>query len=59
METYSYLIQSSSDYHHQIRRKASFQKRCLTMAKQHKTRFYILRRCISMLVCWNNHSVSD
>ncbi|KAI3709508.1 hypothetical protein L2E82_39270 [Cichorium intybus] len=59
MDTYSYFFRSSSDYSRQIRRKATFQKRCLTMAKQHRTRFYILRRCVSMLLCWNNHSVSD
>ncbi|MFS7916898.1 hypothetical protein Hanom_Chr03g00182771 [Helianthus anomalus] len=59
METYSYLIRSSSDYHRTIRRKTTFHRRCLTMAKQHRTRFYILRRCVSMLLCWNNHSVSD
>ncbi|XP_042492720.1 small polypeptide DEVIL 10-like [Macadamia integrifolia] len=41
------------------RRKTSFRKRCLTMAKQQKTRVYILRRCVCMLLCWHAHSVSD
>ncbi|KAI3701468.1 hypothetical protein L6452_26568 [Arctium lappa] len=57
MDTYSYLFRSSTDYRRNIRRKATFQKRCLTMAKQERTRFYILRRCVSMLLCWNNHSI--
>ncbi|XP_050128020.1 small polypeptide DEVIL 10-like [Malus sylvestris] len=40
-------------------RKIGFGKRCLMMAKQQKTRFYILRRCVSMLLCWHDHSISD
>ncbi|RAL37229.1 hypothetical protein DM860_004151 [Cuscuta australis] len=40
-------------------RKSGLRKRCLTVAKQEKTRFYILRRCIMMLLCWQNHSVAD
>ncbi|XP_009336885.2 small polypeptide DEVIL 13 [Pyrus x bretschneideri] len=49
---------------HQARRRKShrkigFRKRCLMMAKQQKTRFYILGRCVSMLLCWHDHSISD
>ncbi|KAK8660551.1 hypothetical protein V6N13_051473 [Hibiscus sabdariffa] len=39
--------------------RRSLRKRCLTMAKQQKGRFYILRRCVSMLLCWHLHSISD
>ncbi|KAG2713199.1 hypothetical protein I3843_04G156200 [Carya illinoinensis] len=41
------------------RRKTGFRKRCLLMAKQQKTRFYILGRCISMLLCWHDHAIPD
>ncbi|XP_041003539.1 uncharacterized protein LOC121248969 [Juglans microcarpa x Juglans regia] len=41
------------------RRKTRFRKRCFLMAKQQKTRFYILGRCISMLLCWHDHDLSD
>ncbi|KAG2718566.1 hypothetical protein I3843_03G218000 [Carya illinoinensis] len=41
------------------RRKTGFRKRCFLMAKQQKTRFYILGRCISMLLCWHDHDLSD
>lgn len=34
-------------------------KRCLLIAKQQRTRFYILRRCITMLLCWHAHAVRD
>ncbi|XP_018460219.2 small polypeptide DEVIL 10, partial [Raphanus sativus] len=40
-------------------RKTSFGDRCLLMAKQQRTRLYILRRCVSMLLCWHDHSISD
>ncbi|KAL4318625.1 hypothetical protein GQ457_18G000690 [Hibiscus cannabinus] len=39
--------------------RRSIKKRCLTMAKQQRGRFYILRRCVSMLLCWHLHSISD
>ncbi|KAG7030417.1 hypothetical protein SDJN02_08764, partial [Cucurbita argyrosperma subsp. argyrosperma] len=41
------------------RRRTSFRKRCLLMIKQQKTRFYILARCISMLMCWNDRDIPD
>ncbi|KAF8088935.1 hypothetical protein N665_0024s0024 [Sinapis alba] len=39
--------------------KTSVGDRCLLMAKQQRTRLYILRRCVSMLLCWHDHSISD
>ncbi|CAN8307645.1 unnamed protein product [Cochlearia groenlandica] len=39
--------------------KTSFGDRCLLMAKQQRTRIYILRRCVSMLLCWHDHSIHD
>ncbi|XP_024029977.1 uncharacterized protein LOC112094100 [Morus notabilis] len=53
--SYSYYITESS----RPRRKTSLRKRCLLMVKQQKTRFYILGRCVSMLLCWHDHSISD
>ncbi|CAM8961929.1 hypothetical protein QQ045_004550 [Rhodiola kirilowii] len=31
----------------------SFGMRCNLLAKEQRSRFYILRRCITMLVCWH------
>ncbi|CAN4096365.1 unnamed protein product [Withania somnifera] len=56
--TLSYFF-PSSDSHRKTRRKNGFRQRSLTMVKQQKTRFYILRRCIIMLLCWQSHSVAD
>ncbi|KAK4604252.1 hypothetical protein RGQ29_012664 [Quercus rubra] len=41
------------------RRKTGLRKRFVLMAKQQKTRFYILGRCISMLMCWHDHAIHD
>ncbi|KAK4727583.1 hypothetical protein R3W88_032500 [Solanum pinnatisectum] len=49
----------SSDSRRKTSRKSGFRQRSLTMVKQQKTRFYILRRCIIMLLCWQSHSVAD
>ncbi|XLS73162.1 hypothetical protein HN51_030027 [Arachis hypogaea] len=32
----------------------SFRRRCSKMVKEHRTRFYILRRCVAMLICWTD-----
>lgn len=30
--------------------------RCNAVLKEHKTRLYILGRCVSMLLCWHDHA---
>ena len=30
----------------------SFSGRCARLVKQQRARFYIMRRCVTMLVCW-------
>ncbi|XP_010443711.1 PREDICTED: uncharacterized serine-rich protein C215.13-like [Camelina sativa] len=35
---------------------ASVTRKCRNMAKEHKSRFYIMKRCVSMLVCWHKHA---
>ncbi|XP_033133913.1 uncharacterized protein LOC103833396 [Brassica rapa] len=56
LETCLYMSNPSSS---KPNRKTSFGDRCLLMAKQQRTRLYILRRCVSMLLCWHDHSISD
>ncbi|XP_054814148.1 small polypeptide DEVIL 13 [Prosopis cineraria] len=34
---------------------SSIGKKCTDLAKEHKARFYIIRRCVAMLVCWHKH----
>ncbi|KAL2324830.1 hypothetical protein Fmac_023888 [Flemingia macrophylla] len=34
----------------------SFRRRCTKLVKEHRARFYILRRCVAMLICWQDNS---
>ncbi|KAL5729383.1 hypothetical protein ACHQM5_002349 [Ranunculus cassubicifolius] len=54
-----FFSSSKQPNHIQRSRKNRLSKRCLTMAKQQKTRFYIFGRCISMLLCWRAHALAD
>jgi hypothetical protein len=35
--------------------RSSFTRRCSSLVKEQRARFYIMRRCVSMLLCWNNY----
>ncbi|XP_074355092.1 small polypeptide DEVIL 16-like [Apium graveolens] len=37
-------------------RSRSFGKKCGHLAKKQRAKFYILRRCIAMLVCWRDRN---
>ncbi|KAI3447575.1 hypothetical protein Pfo_004240 [Paulownia fortunei] len=34
----------------------SFGEKCSHLAKKQRAKFYILRRCIAMLVCWHERN---
>ncbi|XP_042413659.1 small polypeptide DEVIL 11-like [Zingiber officinale] len=34
----------------------SFSSRCAGMVKEQRARFYIVRRCVTMLICWRDYS---
>ncbi|RLN27616.1 uncharacterized protein C2845_PM05G25360 [Panicum miliaceum] len=34
---------------------AGLRRRCYAVLKQQRTRLYILRRCVTMLLCWHEH----
>ncbi|CAM0957497.1 unnamed protein product [Alopecurus aequalis] len=38
---------------------SGLRRRCHAVLKQQRTRLYILRRCVSMLLCWNENDLSD
>ncbi|KAG8084949.1 hypothetical protein GUJ93_ZPchr0010g7277 [Zizania palustris] len=56
---------SSSQLPQQRRRRrggtkpAELRRRCYAVLKRQRTRLYILRRCVCMLVCWHEHDLSD
>ncbi|KAJ6838038.1 uncharacterized protein M6B38_322355 [Iris pallida] len=35
-------------------RSSSFTGLCTGLVKEQRARFYIMRRCITMLICWND-----
>ncbi|XP_059429254.1 small polypeptide DEVIL 13-like [Corylus avellana] len=37
---------------------SSISRKCSSLAKEQKARFYIMRRCVAMLVCWHKHGDS-
>ncbi|KAL8258750.1 hypothetical protein R6Q59_026703 [Mikania micrantha] len=37
---------------------ANFTRKCGHLAKEQKARFYIVKRCVTMLVCWKRHGDS-
>ncbi|KAJ3682716.1 hypothetical protein LUZ60_012943 [Juncus effusus] len=34
----------------------SFSSRCASLVKEQRAKFYIMRRCVTMLVCWKDYA---
>ncbi|KAG7960428.1 hypothetical protein I3843_10G122900 [Carya illinoinensis] len=45
-------INTSFTNHHACEPCRSFGQKCSHLVKKQRAKFYILRRCIAMLVCW-------
>ncbi|KAG5559392.1 hypothetical protein RHGRI_009060 [Rhododendron griersonianum] len=54
----SQFVQASNPRRRKCR-KTSFRSRCSYVYKQQRARFYIIGRCVSMLLCWHDHEPSD
>ncbi|MQL81938.1 hypothetical protein Taro_014407 [Colocasia esculenta] len=37
------------------RKWSSFTRRCASLVKEQRARFYIMRRCVVMLICWREY----
>ncbi|CAJ2640832.1 unnamed protein product [Trifolium pratense] len=48
----SSLMKNNSSSTHQ--RKCAFARKCARLVKEQRARFYIMRRCVVMLICWND-----
>lgn len=35
--------------------RCSFTRRCANLVKEQRARFYIMRRCVTMLICWRDY----
>ncbi|CAA2969638.1 uncharacterized protein LOC111369234 [Olea europaea var. sylvestris] len=49
---------SSSLSRSSSQRCAEFTRKCSSLAKEQKAKLYIVKRCITMLVCWKKHGDS-
>ncbi|KAG6404435.1 hypothetical protein SASPL_136683 [Salvia splendens] len=45
----SSLIKNSSQ------RRCAFTRKCAALVKEQRARFYIMRRCVTMLICWRDY----
>ncbi|KAM4093965.1 small polypeptide DEVIL 11-like [Castanea sativa] len=54
MKNSSTSSSSSSSSH----RRCSFTRKCARLVKEQRARFYIVRRCVTMLICWREYSDS-
>ncbi|KAF4351948.1 small polypeptide DEVIL 11 [Cannabis sativa] len=48
------LVKNSNSSH----RRCSFTRKCARLVKEQRARFYIMRRCVTMLICWRDYSDS-
>ncbi|CAL0334845.1 unnamed protein product [Lupinus luteus] len=39
-------------------KKCAFARKCARLVKEQRARFYIIRRCVVMLICWSECSDS-
>ncbi|KAI3470757.1 hypothetical protein Pfo_027420 [Paulownia fortunei] len=56
--TRSSSTSSSSFIKNSSHRKCSFTRKCAALVKEQRARFYIMRRCVTMLICWRDYSDS-
>lgn len=48
-------ISSSSKSKHHENRRCGFTRKCASLVKEQRARFYIMRRCVTMLICWRDN----
>ncbi|KAK4277950.1 hypothetical protein QN277_015864 [Acacia crassicarpa] len=39
-------------------RRCAFARKCARLVKEQRARFYIMRRCVTMLICWRDYGDS-
>ncbi|KAM0948301.1 hypothetical protein DsansV1_C07g0076851 [Dioscorea sansibarensis] len=50
-----FLKRSASAVESRENSQRSFTSRCASLVKEQRARFYIMRRCVTMLVCWRDY----
>ncbi|KAG4920327.1 hypothetical protein AAZX31_18G037000 [Glycine max] len=54
----SLMKNSSSSSSSSTQRKCAFARKCARLVKEQRARFYIMRRCVIMLICWHEYNDS-
>ncbi|XVF83708.1 hypothetical protein PTKIN_Ptkin16aG0512900 [Pterospermum kingtungense] len=39
-------------------KRCAFARKCARLVKEQRARFYIMRRCVTMLICWRDYTDS-
>ncbi|KAL3521118.1 hypothetical protein ACH5RR_019267 [Cinchona calisaya] len=52
--TASFTKNPSSSSH----KRCAFTRKCARLVKEQRARFYIMRRCVTMLICWRDYTDS-
>ncbi|KAF8009993.1 hypothetical protein BT93_J0852 [Corymbia citriodora subsp. variegata] len=40
------------------RRRCAFTRKCARLVREQRAKFYIMRRCVTMLICWHEYGDS-
>ncbi|RYR46349.1 hypothetical protein Ahy_A07g032084 isoform B [Arachis hypogaea] len=56
--TSSLRSSNSSSRNKNNNNKCAFATKCARLVKEQRARFYIMRRCVTMLICWREYSDS-
>ncbi|CAH1438608.1 unnamed protein product [Lactuca virosa] len=54
----SSLIRNPSSSSADTHRRCAFTRKCARLVKEQRARFYIMRRCVTMLICWRDYGDS-
>ncbi|KAG5609014.1 hypothetical protein H5410_020295 [Solanum commersonii] len=47
----SNFLKNSSSHH----KRCAFTRKCANLVKEQRAKFYIMRRCVTMLICWRDY----
>uniref|UniRef100_A0A7N0UT33 ROTUNDIFOLIA like 8 n=1 Tax=Kalanchoe fedtschenkoi TaxID=63787 RepID=A0A7N0UT33_KALFE len=47
---------SSTSSRRSSQKRCAFTRKCAKLVKEQRARFYIMRRCVTMLICWRDYS---
>ncbi|GMI84879.1 DEVIL 11, ROTUNDIFOLIA like 8 [Hibiscus trionum] len=51
----SFIVKNSSA---SSAKRCAFTRKCARLVKEQRARFYIMRRCVTMLICWRDYADS-